>query len=553
MKKKKWTIIMLISAESNLFQEMIAVMEELYSVTSSDQVNFVVLFDGIATERFSQKFARPSIYEVKGNISFMLDNPVKSGSRANENLTSEENLEEMLSYIRDNYEAEQYGFIYKGHGGQVGTDVNDVKYFKEVLLPIKKSVFEGTEKQVERKLVKEIRNQVKLRGWDIADNYILNGYTRPENKTDNFVMVIFSKSSKGKILSYKRLSRTLLKVFSANGSKKKTMDFVFLDCCWGQLIESAFTFSTITDYFIASADEMPAAGIGYADFYRNITSRPRINNKEIANLLVSTYYTNKYFDYDDGTPNPEKNPFFSMGVSLTNLCTIRINDFIKEFTSFCTFLNDQHNFEILFPIFHAARNCCKDYTYNLKNPDEYAMYNIDLPWFLENLSHFSKRRTFPKIPDNIRHELQDRIIRLQLLLIHDLRRGFLSSNYKDAHPGKLELGGNGITITFPETSKQINNSILQFAKSEKSDFYDQTGWEDFIKRYAKKLKELNNKLKRKNLDDNDKKVVDAIHKSQNVQNISSVQKEILAKNTSTLIKNISISQFEPIVRLRPKQ
>ena len=80
----KWTIIMFMSAENNLFPEMIGVMEELYSVKLNQlskgetrpDVNFVVLFDGLQIDRFSEFFAIPSIYDTRSGNSFMIDRPV---------------------------------------------------------------------------------------------------------------------------------------------------------------------------------------------------------------------------------------------------------------------------------------------------------------------------------------------------------------------------------------------------------------------------------------------------------------------------------------------
>ena len=36
-----------------------------------------------------------------------------------------------------------------------------------------------------------------------------------------------------------------------------------MDCCWAQQIENANKFVGLTGYYVASADEMPALGLGY--------------------------------------------------------------------------------------------------------------------------------------------------------------------------------------------------------------------------------------------------------------------------------------------------
>ena len=95
---------------------------------------------------------------------------------------------------------------------------------------------------------------------------------------------------------------------------RKKPGFICLDCCWAQQIENADKFVGLTDYFIASPDEMPALGLGYTQLCKQFLHRPTIKAREVANLLVSIFYCTNYADYDSDVPE-----FRKMGVSLTSL------------------------------------------------------------------------------------------------------------------------------------------------------------------------------------------------------------------------------------------
>jgi len=49
----------LLSAKNNLFNEQLKVIQEIYSVGSNKDVDFVILFDAIEGDKFSKKFAAP--------------------------------------------------------------------------------------------------------------------------------------------------------------------------------------------------------------------------------------------------------------------------------------------------------------------------------------------------------------------------------------------------------------------------------------------------------------------------------------------------------------
>lgn len=459
VKEKKWTIIMQVSAENNLFDDMLRVMEELYRVKTFDSsieefedVNFIVIFDGLRADKFSKSFASPSIYEVKPNTSFLLDFPEPSinGRPINEDLSNPRTLTAVYKHIHNLYPAKQFGFIYKGHGTPGGGDISSGQFFEKIF-KLPKDVISDEEK------IKEIVSK-KMKGWSFEGSYDIKGYI-PCNDNEQYIMAIFSRKS-DKSLTYRKLSDVLNNVFS---NERKT--FLFLDCCWGMQIENAYTFMNNCEYFIASADEMPAAGIGYDDFLAKIISRPKIISREIANIILSVYFTNKYDDYDSDVEE-----FRHMGVSLTNLRVHHMKEFITKFNLLCEYLCD--NMDELGLLILKARKCCRDYTYEV--PEEYAVFNIDIIWFFENLIFLNKKLSVnDETLDKLLHEL------IYILTVK-LRNGFLGNNYEDSSLGKEALGGKGITITFPETKELFDMSMYADKESIRPLFVNETGWKDVL-------------------------------------------------------------------------
>ncbi|MEO5889513.1 MAG: hypothetical protein ABIQ31_04630 [Ferruginibacter sp.] len=484
----KWTIFMLISAENNLFPEMIRNIESLYKgmsgITNRNDVNFIVLVDGLKAWKFSGNFASPALYRIKDNVSFMLDYPEwppvnkKNRAFANEDLTNPAVLKKFIDYVQKEFPAEQTGFIYKGHGGQSGTDFSNDRKLIEKVVNIPASMMGD-----EAKIRAEILAQTGM-GEDYSrDDFQLDSYSKSEGKNGNSLLAIFSKKRSGKVLSYKVLAKLLVDAFD-----KKGLGFVFLDCCWGQLIETAYTFSSCTDHFIASADEMPVLGMKYDEFISGLFARPNIRPDEISNLILALFYKVKYFDYDDGSEHPENSHFYQMGVSLTNLYVKEIDAFVSLFRQFSDYLFS--NFSTIKGFLVRARRLCLDYTYDVE-PLDYGMYNIDLVWFFDNLL-WAIENPVPEEKDlkQERQELQKFASDLQLMVIKILRRSFLSSNYKPAIPGIQGIGGQGVTITFPYSNLQLKKSVLSLEAKHVPEFYASTGWPEVIKLFANEVHEL---------------------------------------------------------------
>ncbi len=458
MKKKpgkKWTLIFLLSAKNNLFHEQLSVINGLYSIGSSDDVDFVILFDAIEGDKFSKGFAAPSIYHVTKGATFISDACFHRLKPSGTGLTDQKNLEKLLKLVIANFPSDKYGFIYKGHGGAGTTDISRGAFNTKMVVVDPKI----TDDEIEEKFGNAER------GWTFE------GYCEYPVVTKNAVrkkplLLIYSRGN-SKSLLYTELAEALDAVF------KKQLDFICMDCCWAQQIENANTFVGLTNHFIASADEMPALGLGYTHLCKHFINRPAIKAEEVANLLVSIFFYNNYADYDSDVPE-----FREMGVSLTSVYLEEYEKFLDVFNILCSHLTkgliEKDN--RIYYLFQNARKQCLDYTY--KDTDslqaseiDFPMFNIDLVWLLENLLFYNTDQVLEEKIFNVLYQLQNNII-----------SGYIGNNYKKSILGDKAIGGNGISICFPATKDHAEQSILN---NNKMSFYKKTGWKKLLHEYYK--------------------------------------------------------------------
>lgn len=449
---KKWTLIFLLSAKNNLFNEQLRVINELYSVGSSQDVNLVLLFDALEGDKFSKGFTAPSIYHVKKNTSFISDPCFEKLSPSRQGLTNKKTLGKLLKIVLRDFKAHNYGFFYKGHGGPATTDISKGVFDTNMVLVDPKMRDEAIEEK--------FANAQK--GWTFEGfceyPVISKGAVRSKP-----ILLIYSRGNT-KSLLYSDLADALTRVF------KKKLDFICMDCCWAQQIENANRFVDLTNYFIASADEMPALGLGYTQLCSHFINRPAIKAGEVANLLVSIYYYNNYADYESA---PE---YKEMGVSLTSICLSDFKKFVDPFTKLCEHFiqkfkdRDDKTYEL----FKSARSMCFDYTY--KDTDsletskiDFPMFNIDLIWFLENLLFYNEN-------DDLEQKIFDVLYQLQ----NNLITAHMENNYKKTILGSKAIGGNGIAICFPANKEHAGESILI---DNKITFFKTTGWKKLLFEY----------------------------------------------------------------------
>ena len=451
----KWTLIFLLSAKNNLFMEQLNVIKEIYSVGSSDDVNFVIILDGLGGDKFSELMEKPTIFHAKKNSDFLTDAHIHILERKNATLTNKKDLKELLDFVIRNFEADNFGFFYKGHGGPGETD-------------IPKGVFDTKLEFIDPGLTDEqINDKFKnsQRGWTF-EGY--SEYPSEEKNTKNKkpVLLIYSKKNT-KALSYSALASVLKDAF------KGKLGFLCMDCCWAQQIENAYNFIDVADYFIASADEMPALGLGYTQLCSHFIKRPAIQPVEAANLLVAINFNQNYADYDGDVPE-----FREMGISITSISTKEFKKFLEAFSELCKLLTERlkEKDDYTYKIFEGARGNCLDYTYqdtdNLTaDKIDYPMFNIDLIWLLENLLFY-----------NVNEEIDTKIYNAIYRVQNELITSYMGNNYKKALMGTRCIGGKGISICFPKNNLFAERSIL-FSKA--MSFYDEAGWRDLLKTYYK--------------------------------------------------------------------
>lgn len=452
-KPKKWTLIFLLSAKNNLYMEQLKVINEIYGVGSSKEVNLVIILDGLGGDKFSESLERPAIFYAQKNTDFLTDTHFHIFRKRNTTLTDPKQLQRLLNIVVENFPAANYGFFYKGHGGPGETD-------------LARGMFVTRTAYINPKLPDSRLQKMygdKQKGWTF-EGYCEYPAIKKNKVNKKPILLIYSKRNT-KTLSYKKLASTLRNVF--NGK----LGFLCMDCCWAQQIENAYNFIDVADFYIASADEMPALGLGYTQLCSHFIKRPALRPEEAANLIVAVYYNQNYADYDS-----EVVEFRKMGVSVTSLNLKEYHKFLRDFSALCKLfikkLKEKHDYT--YYLLKNSRAKCLDYTY--KDTDklsaskiDYPMFNIDLIWLLENLLFYSL--------DDQREEMLLKVIyQIQGSLI----TSFMGSHYKKPVLGRRAIGGNGIAICFPKNSKFEELSIIG---NKEMKFYKESGWRELLTRY----------------------------------------------------------------------
>ena len=456
-KPKKWTLIFLLSAKNNLFNEQLKVIDEIYSVGSSKDVDFVILFDAIEGDKFSKKFAAPAIYHATKGTDFLTDVSYHSLSVSAKGLTTKKNLAKLLKIAIRNFPAKNFGFFYKGHGGPATTDLSK-GIFDTRLVTVNPRM---SDNRIEKKF------SDAQHGWDYEGFFEYPVISKNSVKQKP-ILLIYSRGNT-ESLSYGNMAEIIENAF------RKKPGFICMDCCWAQQIENANRFAGLTDFFIASPDEMPALGLGYRQLCKHFLRRPTIKASEVANLLVSIFYCTNYADYDSDTPE-----FRKMGVSLTSISFSNFKAFTKSFKSLCTYLinklKSKKDNDKTYLLIRNARSQCLDYTYNDTDKRKagtiaYPLFNIDLIWWLENLLFY-----------NINTQLEDKIFNVIYQLQNNVIAGFMGNNYEKKPLGSKAIGGNGVAICFPIRKSHADDSILY---DKNISFFEGTRWRELLTEYYK--------------------------------------------------------------------
>ena len=453
--KAKWTIIFQIASESDLINDMISIYDKISTVGSVlGEVNFIVFYDGIAIEGVPFP-GMPSIYYVRPGITFAEDAAFPIRQLTNEDLTNARVFNGAMTSIKNRFPADNWGYFYCGHGAAGGTDITNGNYRVEL---DNRLIINGR-RESEASMRQRLADQYEEDGWTISDVLELSTDINDQN-----VLVILTKQDNFKSLSYNQLGGFLRTAFNGD------LNFICLDSCWGMLTENCLAFMDVADHFVASVDEMPVKGIGYDAFCRLLADNADIKPSELASAITTTFYQANYNDYLSSAD------FNNMGVSLS--CVDLDNfktTFLQNFQVLVNYLIA--NMPRLRPVIDDARDLCLDHTY--ASPNVYAVYNIDLCWFLENLIFYIGN-----------HDPQ--LVTLSLKVIANIKlyllKAFVANNYKenDVQAEEEALGGYGFTICFPTTEHRYGLSIYS------DDVMDKHGhlhsgwiWKNFLKSYLR--------------------------------------------------------------------
>lgn len=453
--RANWTIIFQIASESDLITDMISIYDKISTVGSVlGKVNFVVLYDGIQIAGLPFP-GKPSVYYVRQSVPFSEDAEFPVIKVTNDNLTSPTVFRNIMRAIKRKFPADNWAYFYCGHGAAGGTDITNGNYRVE----LDHRLINGGRLESDSSMRTRLEDKYEEDGWMISDVLELS-----TDINDHNVLVILSKGDNLRSLSYNQLGGFLRTAFTGR------LNFICLDSCWGMLTENCLAFMNVADHFVASVDEMPVKGIGYDAFCRLLADNSEINPFELASAITTTFYQANYNDY------LSSEDFNHMGVSLS--CVDLENfktSFLENFEALVKHLIT--NMTRLRPVIDEARDLCLDHTY--ASPNVYAVYNIDLCWFLENLIFF--------IEDN-----DPELVKLSLNVIANIKlyllKAFVANNYKENHvEDEVEaMGGYGFTICFPITLHRYGLSIYSDDVTDKHEHLHQNWiWKQFLQAYLR--------------------------------------------------------------------
>ncbi|MBL7733670.1 MAG: hypothetical protein JNM88_21045 [Chitinophagaceae bacterium] len=466
-----WTIIIYLNGESDLLDDVKRNYNQVAKFGSElGKVNFLVIFDGLKVPAAASNKAiagtdlPPQVFYVSRFERFTEAEPLEEFPKQ-EDLTKPGNLSHIIDLVKKKFPAKKYGFIYNGHAQAGGPSVEHRQMMVKLDAKRPGEKDEDFEERMKRKYQKD--------GWK---------YDGSSEHIDNpsIFLIVLSREGNERFLTYEMMGKELLK--SGFSRKNEDLGFVCLDCCWGQTFEAALCFRDSTRYLIASPDEAALLGIGYDDFAEFLLKKQNtIRYDELANNLVGIYFKHNYDDY------LSSDEFKDMGVSLscvdlgdyyaTDEFDGKLDDaIIWKMDNLANYLSEHIN--ELWWVVSWARKKCVDYTYQ-DNPDEYATYNIDFLWFLENLMHYNwLYQEYGGKYDPVLHAHASRLImEVSMRLI----KSNMASNYKALKINSTtpQLGGKGMAITFPADKDQFELSIYGNGA-----FSGNKAWRTFLKKYV---------------------------------------------------------------------
>lgn len=244
---KKWTVMVHLAADNNLYPFGLEDVNEMEAGLASDDVNLIVLFDG-------EKKGDSTVYKIKKDsmnttiISEEIDNPIaKHGSEIDSG--SKEVAKKFVDWAVDAFPAEHYGHIIWNHGGGF--------------------VMNGT--------------QLKLKN---GKTFVAKPVKNPAISAPGFNTNNFAWDDNGSHM----LSQDLPYIYS-DATKKigKKLDVLDFDACLMAHVEGAYELKDSVDYLVASEKTEPGKGNPYKEMMEHLSKNPSMSGADFAKTIVKDY------------------------------------------------------------------------------------------------------------------------------------------------------------------------------------------------------------------------------------------------------------------------
>lgn len=287
--QKKWTIMVHLSADNNLYPFGLEDINEMEAGLKSEDVNVLVLFDG-------EKKGDSTVYKIKKDsmnstiISEQVDNPIApKGSEIDSG--SREVAKKFIEWAVEAYPADHYAHFLWNHGG--GAIMNSAG------VPVKL-------KNGSTHIVKPARNAVAVPGYN-TNNF---------NWDDNGSHMV---------------TQDIPYIYSGAVQKVgKKLDVLEFDECLMAHVEIGYEAKDSFDYLVASEKTEPGKGDPYEEILSALSKNPSMNGAEFSKAIVKEYAAS----YNGGSAGNSKITKSATDLSkLTTVLVPAIDKFASSMTS----------------------------------------------------------------------------------------------------------------------------------------------------------------------------------------------------------------------------
>lgn len=246
--EKKWTVMVHLSADNNLYPFGLEDINEMEAGLNSDDINVIVLFDG-------EKANDSAVYKIKKDamnaniISDKIDNPIaKPGSEID---SGDKNIaKKFVEWAVEAYPAQHYAHFLWNHGGGAVMNAAGV--------PVKL-------KNGATHIVKPIKNAPKVPGYN----------------TNNF-----NWDDNGSHMVTEDINHIYSGAVQKLGRKLDVLEF---DECLMAHVEIAHEAKNVFDYLTASEKTEPGKGDPYQEMIGALSKNPSMGGADFAKMIVKEY------------------------------------------------------------------------------------------------------------------------------------------------------------------------------------------------------------------------------------------------------------------------